>query len=93
MVFPMPSTSTPGRSWVAKIDPRALQLAMARKGWSQRRLVRECAELGTAIDPGNLYRTMTGQPGAIGVSKLPAVAKALGVDVAELLTDRGRADT
>lgn len=91
MVFPMPSTSTPGRIWVAKIDPLALQQAMARKGYTQRRLIRECATLGTTIDPGNLYRAMTGQPGAIGIAKLPAMAEALGVDPAGLLTDFGKA--
>lgn len=88
----MPSTSTPGRTWVAKIDPRALQLAMARKGFTQRRLVRECALLGTKVDPANLYRAMTGQSGAIGITKLPAIAAALEVeDIEELLTDYGKA--
>jgi len=89
----MPSTSAPRRPWVPVIDPRALTLAMARKGYSQRALIKKCGELGTGIDRGNLHRAMHGQPGAIGVAKLPAVANALGVDVAELLTDHGRAGT
>jgi hypothetical protein len=91
MFCPMPSAPTKRRPWVPLIDESALQLALARKGWTQRDLVRECAQLGTKVDRGNLGRAVNGKRGSIGVRKLPVIAKALEVDVAELLTSRGKA--
>jgi len=87
----MPSPTPTRRPRGPLIDPAALRLALARKGWTQRDLVDECAKLGTKIDRGNVGRTVNGKKGAIGVRKLPVVAAALGVDVADLLTAYGKA--
>jgi transcriptional regulator with XRE-family HTH domain len=87
----MPSRPTPERPWIPVINGPALRLARARKGWSLTRLVAECAQLGTVVDRGNLSRAEHGKPGSLGVEKVPAVAEALGVDVADLLTDHGKA--
>jgi len=86
----MPSPSATKRPWVPKIDPQALALAMARKGYTQPALIRKCQELGVKVSSGNLHRTLHGKPGALGTSKLPAIAEALEVDVAELLTAFGK---
>lgn len=73
------------------IDGDALRAARRQRGLTQRGLVAECAQLGTEIDPGNLHRAETGQSGAIGIDKLPGVARALGIDdMARILTDHGR---
>lgn len=74
------------------INGPALRLARSRKGLTQRGLAAACAQLGITVDPANLNRAEHGQPGAIGVKKLPAVAQALGIDdVGDLLTDHGKA--
>lgn len=95
MFCPMPSsppTNSTRRPWVPLIDPNALNLALARLGWTQRDLADECARLGTKVDRGNIGRAARGQKGGIGVRKLPVVARALGIkDPANLLTGRGKA--
>jgi transcriptional regulator with XRE-family HTH domain len=92
MFCPMPSAPTKRRPWVPLINGEALRLALARKGWTQRDLVEECARLGTKVDRGNVGRAVNGKRGSIGVRKLPTVTRALGLDdVADLLTDHGKA--
>ena len=80
----------PRPPWAPIIDGPALRQVREQRGLTQRGLVAECRKLGVNVDPGNLQRAEDGLSGAIGPKKLPAVAQALEVDVAELLTDHGK---
>jgi transcriptional regulator with XRE-family HTH domain len=87
----MPSNPTPERPWVPVIDGRALRRARVANALTQRELIERCAQLGTNIDRGNLHRAERGQPGSIGIKKLPAVVQVLGIPhITEILTQHGR---
>lgn len=88
----MPTTTPAPRSgWEPVIDGAKLREARLAKELTQRELIRECARLGTDINPGNFQRAEAGKPGGIGIRKLRTVAAVLGIgDVNEVLTPYGR---
>ena len=69
------------------ISGKALRRARLRNGWTQRQLAEECLRHGTPVSHGNIARAELGQPGGLGPRKLPVIAKALGVDIDELLPE------
>ena len=97
MVWVMPDTTGPKpggrRPWVPVINGPAMRLARRRMGYTMRDLEEKCAAIGTKLDRGNIGRAERGEPGAIGVRKLPAVAQVLNVKVDELLTEHGKSVT